>query len=69
MTRVNKVPLGGVPARRAIVRERPAAGAKDWNDAPLAAPERMESLGQEDDRATRRGRGHGGSGRDEQSRG
>jgi len=57
------------PRAEAIVRERPPAGAKDWNDALRAAPERMESLGQEDDRAPSRGRGHGGSGRDEHSRG
>jgi len=57
------------PRAEAIVRERPPAGAKDWNDALRAAPERMESLGQEDDRAPSRGRGHGGSGRDEPSRG
>ncbi len=56
------------PRAEAIVRERPPAGAKDWNDALRAAPERMESLGQEDDRAPSRGRGHGGSGRDEPSR-
>ena len=54
------------PRAEAIVRERPPSGAKDWNDALRAAPERMESLGQEDDRAPGRGRGHGG--RDEQSR-
>ncbi len=51
----------------AIVRERPPAGAKDWNDALRAAPESMESVGQEDDRAPGRGRGQGG--RDEHARG
>ncbi len=56
------------PRAEAIVRERPPAGAKDWNDALRAAPERMESLGQEDDRAPSRGRGHAPS-RDEHSRG
>jgi len=56
------------PRAEAIVRERPSAGAKDWNDALRAAPERMESLGQEDDRAPSRGRGHA-PGRDEPSRG
>jgi len=56
------------PRAEAIVRERPPAGAKDWNDALRAMPERAEGPGQEDDRAPSRGRGHGGSGRDEQSR-
>jgi len=56
------------PHAEAIVRERPPVGAKDWNDALRAAPERMESLGQEDDRAPSRGRGHAPS-RDEHSRG
>ncbi len=56
------------PRVEAIVRERPPAGAKDWNDALRAAPGRVEGPGQEDDRAPSRGRGHGGSGRDEQSR-
>ncbi len=56
------------PRADAIVRERPPSGAKDWNDALRAAPERMESLGQEDDRAPSRGRGHAPS-RDEHSRG
>jgi len=56
------------PRVEAIVRERPPAGAKDWNDALRAAPERMGSLGQEDDRAPSRGRGHA-PGRDEPSRG
>jgi len=55
------------PRADAIVRERPPSGAKDWNDALRAAPERMESLGQEDDRAPSRGRGHAPS-RDEHSR-
>lgn len=51
----------------AIVRERPPAGAKDWNDALRAAQERAEGPGQEDDWVPSRGRGHGG--RDEPSRG
>ena len=55
------------PHAEAIVRERPPAGAKDWNDALRAAPESMESVGQEDDRAPGRGRGQGG--RDEHARG
>ncbi len=57
------------PRAEAIVRERPPSGAKDWNDALRAAPARAEGPGQEDDRAPSRGRGHGGNGRDEQSRG
>ncbi len=59
------------PRAEAIVREQPPAGAKDWNDALRAAPERAEGpgQGQEDDRAPSRSRGHGGSGRDEPSRG
>jgi len=59
------------PRVEAIVRERPPAGAKDWNDALRATHERVEghSQGQEDDRAPGRGRGHGGSERDEHSRG
>ncbi len=56
------------PRAEAIVRERPPSGAKDWNDALRAVPERMEVQGQEDDRAPSRGRGHGGNGRDEHSR-
>ncbi len=55
------------PRVEAIVRERPPSGAKDWNDALRAVPERMEVQGQEDDRVPGRGRGHGG--RDEPSRG
>jgi len=57
------------PRAEAIERERPPAGAKDWNDALRATPTRAEGPGQEDDRAPSRGRGHGGNGRDEQSRG
>jgi len=59
------------PRAEAIVRERPPAGAKDWNDALRAVQGREEGQhqGQEDDRAPGRGRGHGGSGRDEHSRG
>jgi len=56
------------PRAEAIVRERPLAGAKDWNDALRAAPGRVEGQGQEDDRAPGRGRGHAPS-RDEHSRG
>ena len=56
------------PRAEAIVRERPPSGAKDWDDALRAVPERMEVQGQEDDRAPSRGRGHGGNGRDEHSR-
>ncbi len=53
----------------AIERERPPAGATDWNDALRAVPGRAEGQGQgqEDDRVPGRGRGHGGSGRDEHS--
>jgi hypothetical protein len=59
------------PRAEAIERERPPAGAKDWNDALRAAPGRAagaegHSQGQEDDRVPSRGRGHGG--RDEHSR-
>jgi len=54
------------PRAEAIVRERPSAGAKDWNDALRAAPRRAEGPGQEDDRGP--GRGHAPS-RDEHSRG
>ncbi len=59
------------PRVEAIVRERPPAGAKDWNDALRAMPERAEghSQEQEDDRALGRGRSHGGNGRDEHGRG
>jgi len=59
------------PRAEAIVRERPPAGAKDWNDALRAVQghEDGQGHGQEDDRAPGRGRGHGGSGRDEHSRG
>jgi hypothetical protein len=59
------------PRAEAIVRERPPAGAKDWNDALRVMPGRTEGPSQEDDRVPGhgRGRGHGGSGRDEQSRG
>ncbi len=51
-----------------IVRERPQAGAKDWNDALRAAQrcEERQGQGQEDDRAPGRGRGHGD--RDERGR-
>jgi len=58
------------PRAEAIVRERPPAGAKDWNDALHTIQGRAEgqSQGQEDDRAPGRGRGHGSSGRDEHSR-
>jgi len=55
------------PRAEAIVRERPPAGAKDWNDALRTAPERAERQGQEDDRAPGRGRGHAPS-RDEPGR-
>jgi len=57
------------PRAEAIERERPPAGAKDWNDALRAAPERAEGQGQgqEDDQAPGRGRGHGG--RNEHGRG
>jgi len=55
------------PRAEAIVRERPSAGAKDWNDALRAAPGRAEGQGQEDDRAPGRGRGHA-PGRDEHGR-
>ncbi len=59
------------PRAEAIVRERPLSGAKDWNDALRAVQghEDGQGHGQEDDRAPGRGRGHGGSGRDEPSRG
>ncbi len=56
------------PRAEAIVRERPPAGAKDWNDTLRATPERIEGPRQEDDRAPSRGRGHA-SGRDEHGRG
>ncbi len=59
------------PHAEAIVRERPPAGAKDWNDALRAQDrqqEHTEGPGQEDDRAPGRGRGHAPS-RDEHSRG
>ena len=55
------------PRAEAIVRERPPAGAKDWNDALRAAQGRAERQGQEEARTPTRGRGHGG--RDEHSRG
>jgi len=59
------------PRAEAIVRERPPAGAKDWNDALRAVQGREEGQrqgpGQENDRAPGRGRGHGG--RDEHGRG
>jgi len=55
------------PRAEAIVRERPSAGAKDWDDALRAAPGRAEGQGQEDDRAPGRGRGHA-PGRDEHGR-
>jgi len=49
------------PRAEAIVRERPPAGAKDWNDALRAVQGRAEGQsqgqGQEDDRAPSRGRG------------
>jgi hypothetical protein len=57
------------PRAEAIVRERPPAGAKDWNDALRTVPGCAEGQGQEDDRVSGRDRGHGGSGRDEPSRG
>jgi len=57
------------PRAEAIERERPPSGAKDWNDALRTVPGRAEGPGQEDDRAPSRGRGHGGNGRDEPSRG
>ncbi len=47
------------PRVEAIVRERPSAGAKDWNDALRATHDRASGQGQEDDRASGRGRGHG----------
>ena len=56
------------PRAEAIVRERPPAGAKDWNNALRAAPGRAEGPGQEDDRAPSRSRGRA-PGRDEPSRG
>jgi len=56
------------PRAEAIVRERPPAGAKDWNDALHVAPGRAEGQGQEDDRTPGRGRGAAPS-RDEHSRG
>ncbi len=56
------------PRAEAIVRERPPAGAKDWNDALRAAPGRAEGQGQEDDRAPSRGHRRA-PGRDEPSRG
>jgi len=56
------------PRAEAIVRERPPAGAKDWNDALRTVPGRAEGPGQEDDRAPGRGRGRA-PGRDEHSRG
>ncbi len=56
------------PHAEAIERERPPAGATDWNDALRATPERVEGSGQgqEDDRA--RGRGRGRASRDEPGR-
>ena len=57
------------PRQEAIVRERPPAGAKDWNDALRTLPGRVEGPGQEDDRTPGRGRGRGGNGRDEHGRG
>ncbi len=57
------------PRAEAIVRERPPSGAKDWNDALRAVPERMEIQGQEDDRAPGRGRGHAPGRDDQHSRG
>ncbi len=58
------------PRAEAIVRERPPAGAKDWNDALHTIQGRAEgqSQRQEDDRAPGHGRSHGSSGRDEHSR-
>jgi len=50
----------------AIVRERPPAGAKDWNDAPRAQErlqERVEGRTQERERSPERG--HGGVGSSE----
>ncbi len=56
------------PRVEAIERERPPAGAKDWNDALRATPGHAEGQGQEDDRVPGRGRGHAPS-RDEHGRG
>jgi hypothetical protein len=56
------------PRAEAIVRERPPARTKDWNDALRATRERAEgqSQGQEDDRVP--GRGRGRASRDEPGR-
>jgi len=51
------------PRAEAIVRERPPAGAKDWNDALRALHERQVSqYGQQAERMPQqeRGRGYGG---------
>jgi len=44
------------PRAEAIVRERPPAGAKDWNDALRAAQERAQAEAQEQARTPARGR-------------
>nr|MDQ2827867.1 toprim domain-containing protein [Chloroflexota bacterium] len=56
------------PRVEAIVRERPPAGAKDWNDALRAQDqqqERAEERTQERERSPERGRGRGGVGSNE----
>jgi len=53
------------PRAEAIERERPPAGAKDWNDALRAQErprERAEGRVQEPERSQEQGRGHGGGG-------
>jgi len=44
------------PRAEAIERERPPAGAKDWNDALRAAQERAQAQAQEEARTPARGR-------------
>jgi len=44
------------PRAEAIVRERPPAGAKDWNDALRTAHERAQAQDRDDERAPSRGK-------------
>jgi len=52
------------PRAEALVRERPLAGAKDWNDALRAAQERTQAQDRDDERAPSRGKGTRGQERE-----
>jgi len=52
------------PRAEALVRERPPAGAKDWNDALRTAHERAQAQDRDDERTPSRGKGTRGQERE-----